>query len=160
VLAAPAGPRGEAVELAGMIDRVDVDDAGRAVVVDYKTSRIGRYSKLDEKIATGADLQLPIYAMAAAKLLSREVVAAGYATLRDGRERWLRLAPGAPGGRGDVDWTGDDRAAKFVAVEARIRELDASIKGGGIEAAPRDMDKCGRGKCPFADLCRFEGPRT
>jgi ATP-dependent helicase/DNAse subunit B len=160
VLAAPAGPRGETVELSGMIDRVDVDDAGRAVVVDYKTSRIGRYSKLDEKIEAGADLQLPIYAMAAAKMLSREVVAAGYATLRDGRERWLRLAPNAPGGRGDVDWTGDERAAKFAAVEARIRELDASIKGGGIEAAPRDMDKCGRGKCPFADLCRFEGPRT
>src|SRR6185369_3903082 len=109
VLAAPAGPRGESVELSGMIDRVDVDDAGRAVVVDYKTSRIARYAKLDEKIATGADLQLPIYAMAAAKLLGRAVVAAGYATLRDGRERWLRLAPGAPGGRGDVDWTGDGR---------------------------------------------------
>jgi len=160
VLAAPAGPRGESVELSGMIDRVDVDDAGRAVVVDYKTSRIARYAKLDEKIATGADLQLPIYAMAAAKLLGRAVVAAGYATLRDGRERWLRLAPGAPGGRGDVDWTGDGREAKLIAVEARIRELDASIRGGGIEASPRDMDKCGRGKCPFADLCRFEGPRT
>jgi ATP-dependent helicase/DNAse subunit B len=157
VLAAPAGPRGEPVELAGMIDRVDVDDAGRAVVVDYKTSRVGRYAKLDEKIATGADLQLPIYAMAASSLLRRQVVAAGYVTLRDGRERWLRLAAGAPGGRGDVDWTGDERSARFAAVEARVRELDASIRDGRIEAAPRDMDRCGRGKCPFADLCRYEG---
>jgi hypothetical protein len=90
-------------------------------------------------------------------LLRRQVVAAGYVTLRDGRERWLRLAAGAPGGRGDVDWTGDERSARLAAVEARVRELDASIRDGRIEAAPRDMDRCGRGKCPFADLCRYEG---
>src|SRR5204862_8133298 len=90
VLPAPAGPRGEAVELSGKIDRVDLDDAGRAVVVDYKYAAIGRYSNLDEKIASGADLQLPIYALAARRLLGREVVAAGYLTLRDDKRRWLR----------------------------------------------------------------------
>jgi hypothetical protein len=158
VLAAPAGPRGEAVELSGKIDRVDVDDRGRAVVVDYKYSTVDRWSKLDEKIGEGLDLQLPIYALAAAKLLNREVVAAGYVTLRDGKERWLRLDAAAPGGaRADVTWEGADRAARLAAVEARIREADAKIREGGIEAKPRDPDRCGRGKCPFADLCRYEG---
>jgi superfamily I DNA/RNA helicase/RecB family exonuclease len=157
-LAAPAGPRGEAVELSGMIDRVDVDDRGRAVVVDYKYSSIARYSNLDEKLPEGLDLQLPIYALAAAKLLNREVVAAGYVTLRDANERWLRLASGAPGGtRADVTWEGAEGAARMTAVEARIREFDAQIRAGGIELNPRDPDRCGRGKCPFADLCRYEG---
>jgi ATP-dependent helicase/nuclease subunit B len=157
-LAAPAGPRGEAVELSGKIDRVDVDGAGRAVVVDYKYATVERYGNLDAKIAEGLDLQLPIYALAAAKLLGREVVAAGYATLRDGKERWLRLSAAAPGGaRADATWEGADRAARMAAVEARIRELDAKIRDGGIEAKPRDPDRCGRGKCPFADLCRYEG---
>jgi RecB family exonuclease len=157
-LAAPAGPRGEAVELSGQIDRVDVDDRGRAVVLDYKYSTIARYSNLAEKIDEGLDLQLPIYALAAAKLLNREVVAAGYVTLRDAKERWLRLDAAAPGGtRADVTWEGADGAARMTAALARIREFDAQIRAGGIEAKPRDPDRCGRGKCPFADLCRYEG---
>jgi ATP-dependent helicase/DNAse subunit B len=158
VVAAVAGPRGEAVEVAGKIDRVDVDGAGRAIVLDYKYSDVTRYSKLEAKLDAGTDLQLPLYALAAERVLGREVVAAGYVTLRDGKERWLRLAADAPGRpRADVSWVGPDRAAKLAAVEARVRELDGRIREGAIAASPRDPERCGRGKCPFADLCRYEG---
>jgi len=160
-LATRDGTRGDAVELRGQIDRVDVDDTGRAVVVDYKTSRMAGYSNLDEKIASGTDLQLPIYALAAEALTGREVIAAGYVTLRDGKERWLRLAADAPGGaKADVDWTDGRRGDGLARVEADIRRLDAAIRAGAIVAKPTDPDKCGAGKCPFADLCRFEGDKS
>ena len=153
------GGGANAVERKGQIDRVDVDGAGRAIVIDYKTARITNYSNLAQKLDEGLDLQLPIYALAAERVLGRRVVAAGYLTLRDGRERWLRLAPDAPGtSRADVTWEGDARAAALAKVEDRIVQLDRSIREGGIVALPRDPDKCGRGRCPFADVCRFEGP--
>jgi ATP-dependent helicase/DNAse subunit B len=152
------GPEGGGVEVVGKIDRVDADESGRAVVVDYKLSVLGRYANLADKIATGTDLQLPIYVLAAERLLERPVVAAGYVTLRDDGKRWLRLAPDAPGtSKADVTWEGDARAAGLAAVEQRIRDHDAVIRSGRIVAAPTDPDRCGSGKCPFADLCRYEG---
>jgi hypothetical protein len=96
--------------------------------------------------------------LAAERLLEKPVVAAGYVTLRDDGTRWLRLAPDAPGtSKADVTWDGDARAAGLAAVEARIVEHDAAIRTGRIVAMPADPDRCGSGRCPFADLCRYEG---
>lgn len=152
------GPADGGVEVAGKIDRVDADESGHAVVIDYKLSTVGNYARMADKIAAGTDLQLPIYVLAAERLLEKPVVAAGYVTLRDGGERWLRLAANAPGrSKADVTWEGDARAAGLAAVEERIRAHDADIRSGRIVALPTDQDRCGSGKCPFADLCRYEG---
>ncbi len=78
--------------------------------------------------------------------------------LRDGGERWLRLDPAAPSaGRADVTWEAERRAEGLAQVEGHVAELDARIRKGGIEARPADPERCGRGRCPFADLCRYEG---
>ncbi len=146
------------VELRGAVDRIDEDGAGRAVVIDYKWSKKSSFSKLDDRIATGVDLQLPLYALAVEQRLSRRVIAAGYLTLKDSGERWLRLSPEAPGGRYDVNWE-DDRDERMAAFQKLVVARDADIRSGRIDIAPLDRNKCAF--CDFADLCRIaEVPRV
>jgi ATP-dependent helicase/DNAse subunit B len=154
------------VELRGRIDRIEQDGAGRALVIDWKWQSFDKFSGLAARIAEGRDLQLPLYVLAAQQLLGRRVVAAGLVALRDKdfRARWLRLDESAPGrppakpgaATGDLTWTGDARDDELAAVERRVAFLDGQIRAGGIEARPTDPDRCGPGRCPFADLCRYE----
>ena len=151
------------VRIRGIVDRIDEaaartghDGGARtpALVVDYKWSDFGRFSGLDRRIEAGDDLQLPLYALAVSRARGRDVVAAGYLTLRDGRMRWVRLAADAPkGGSSDVDWTAD-AAERLAAVESMVVELDAGIRAGRVDVAPRDPDKCGY--CAYGDLCRVD----
>jgi ATP-dependent helicase/DNAse subunit B len=150
------GDGDDRVSVRGSVDRLDVDDAGRAIVVDYKWSVFGRYGALGRRIEAGEDLQLPLYALAVQRAQRRDVVAAGYLTLRDGRTRWVRLADDAPrGGRGksDVDWT-DDPASRLADVERQVVALDAAIRSGDVDVRPLDPDKCVW--CAYRDLCRVD----
>lgn len=150
------------VALNGAADRIDVAADGRAIVLDYKWSRLDRYRGIERKIEAGADLQLPIYAIAARRALGLRVVAVGYVTLRDGETKWLRVtadAPVRPKGRAapPAGWGEGDGEEGFARAEAHVVELDRRIRDGACEASPLDEDKCGAARCPFADLCRFEG---
>lgn len=76
------------VAVTGKIDRMDVAEDGRLVVLDYKT---GRLHVRGEDILTGLSLQLPIYLLAAEEILRdrigpAEAVAGGYYHLRSIRE--------------------------------------------------------------------------
>ncbi len=78
-------------------------------------------------------------------------------TLRDGKLRWLRLTPDAPrAGKADLDWA-DDAPARLEGVAAQVAALDVDIRSGDVATRPRDAERCGRGRCSFADLCRYEG---
>ncbi len=144
---------GHVVGVSGQIDRIDRDAAGRAIVLDYKWSRHGRYAGLERKIDDAEDLQLPLYALSLVRGRGDEVVAAGYLTLRDHRVRWLRLTEDAPGGRGNVDWT-EDASDRLDAVARRIVELDGQIRSAAIPVLPRDRDQCAW--CAYSDLCRVD----
>ena len=69
----PAGP----IRLRGKIDRVDFVQAGAAsglLVVDYKTGVLPAY----KNIAAGLNVQIPLYAAAAAELLGRQALGGAY----------------------------------------------------------------------------------
>ena len=74
----PLGGAGRAA-LGGKIDRVDLSSShGRAVVVDYKTGRGGKFK--DDRFMGGTTLQLPLYVLGAQHVLGdkAEVVDAQY----------------------------------------------------------------------------------
>jgi len=156
------GPADAPVTVVGKIDRVDVDASGeRAVVLDYKWSRSSRFTGLGGRIERCEDLQLPLYVLAAERVFGFDVEAAGFLALRDPffKIHWLRLSETAPGSARakGLTWTGELRSELLSTVEARVVALDASIRAGGIAAAPADDGRCGPARCPYADLCRYEG---
>ncbi|MEC9057951.1 MAG: PD-(D/E)XK nuclease family protein, partial [Actinomycetota bacterium] len=67
-------PSGRIVNFTGSIDRVETTNAGTLVVVDYKTGIIDSYRKLvpEDPLLGGSQLQLPLYAVAAATYLGHE----------------------------------------------------------------------------------------
>lgn len=60
---------GESVQVIGKIDRVDINDAGQAILLDYKTG--AGFDELKD-ICRGTALQLPVYAAVLPELLSAE----------------------------------------------------------------------------------------
>ncbi|MHB1885134.1 MAG: PD-(D/E)XK nuclease family protein [Acidimicrobiales bacterium] len=65
---------GRSVSFRGRIDRVDLTESGRLVVVDYKSGSKEGYSDISrEPLGRGSHLQLPLYAKAAREVFSAEV---------------------------------------------------------------------------------------
>jgi RecB family exonuclease len=161
---AGAGP--SAVQLTGAADRIDVSADGDAVVIDYKWSKASRFSGIERKIEAGLDLQLPIYVLAAQRALGLRVVAAAYLTLRDDGgpgARWLRVTDDAPvvsssRVKPPEGWGVGDGSGGLAKAEEKIVELDARIRAGECDTKPEDEKRCGAGACPYADLCRYDGP--
>jgi ATP-dependent helicase/nuclease subunit B len=127
------------VRLRGKIDRIDLSvDGRRARVLDYKTGKLPRGLKNDT-LAGGESLQLPLYLLAAEKLLpGASVDAAAYLffTLR--------------GGYRDISFS-------RVALEARRDELTklldtaAGMIRDGVFAQYATPDNCRQ--CDFRPIC-------
>ena len=66
------------VRLAGRIDRIDVDGAGRAVVIDYKGSLSADYEPFATEGRPPAKVQTLVYAQVVKRLLGLDVVGALY----------------------------------------------------------------------------------
>lgn len=87
---------GRTVCFHGRIDRVDVGPQQRFRVIDFKT---GRLDSKDQDLAGGSNLQLPIYLLAASRILEKEIrfgealyrrvgVSTGKRTVRFSGELW------------------------------------------------------------------------
>ncbi|WP_041690660.1 PD-(D/E)XK nuclease family protein [Eggerthella sp. YY7918] len=66
------------VKLVGVIDRIDIDDAGRAVIIDYKGSVSYDYELTGKDRAVPAKVQTLIYAQVIRRTLGLDVVGALY----------------------------------------------------------------------------------
>jgi hypothetical protein len=145
---------GERVRVTGQIDRVDVGTQdGQTVfnVIDYKSGS----AKLDpDQLATGQQLQLPIYMEAAKDLLFDDKtvpLAASYWTMSRGFD-----AKGALGGgtRNDApSW-----AAVQDSVHKLIRQFIDDIRRGNFPVASRD-DQC-TSYCDYSLVCRIGQARS
>ena len=73
--------------LSGKIDRIDTDPSmtARAIIVDYKTSRIPTGKDIREK----GELQVPLYLLALREVLGREPVGGLFISIRKGEVRGL-----------------------------------------------------------------------
>lgn len=154
--------------LRGSVDRIDVNEAGQVVVIDYKGSVGGDYA-LDSasNAAQAAGAMLPhkvqtlMYAQVARRVLGLDVVGALYVSY--GRDRRVSGALdrmvvgegdvpgidvdrcGVPGAAGDA--LGVSSFGELVdAVEDRIAQAVHTLAGGCIGPDPRGGDPCGY--CP------------
>ncbi|HWE32788.1 MAG TPA: PD-(D/E)XK nuclease family protein [Solirubrobacteraceae bacterium] len=141
------------VRVRGVIDRVDVDGAGHAIVRDYKS---GSVRQRHPSARWGADrqLQVPLYMLAVRQLLGLEPAAGFYQPLGGGdlRARGAFVEGASVGGVVDrdarspeeVDELLDDAAARAVALALRLRS-------GDVTPCP---ETCTRGGCAFPGICR------
>lgn len=140
-----ADDSGRSFELCGIIDRIDVDSAGRLRVIDYKSGST-TYSKND--ILEGRALQSALYARAAEALLqgNPSVIETYYLHIPR-REHSGRIV--CQGGAAS-----DAVIAEAVTQAARIVE---AVRAGNFVAAPSKASlrsgSCAH-TCDFGVLCR------
>ena len=135
------------VHFHGRIDRIDLGEGARFRVIDYKTGSLDRFK--DQELGGGTTLQLPIYLLAASKLLDRPVAA--------GIAQYWRIGSGR--GKRRISYAGETWSEGEPAL-ARI--LDAITHGieGGIFCAVPGSDRCSycavRSACPSGSARIFE----
>lgn len=143
-----------AVRLRGVIDRVDLDAAGRALVRDYKSGRkqdgwpVARWRAEDQ-------LQVALYMVAVRELLGREPVGGVYQPLRgeDLRARGI-VREDADTGTAVHDRDRRPREqleAELDAAAARACELAARLRAGELQATP---ETCSPSGCAYPGICR------
>ncbi|MDD4858100.1 MAG: PD-(D/E)XK nuclease family protein [Candidatus Krumholzibacteria bacterium] len=119
---------GRTVFFYGRIDRIDTGGGGRFRVVDYKT---GKLAGKDQDLASGSALQLPIYLMAAARILGLEI--------KRGEACYRHVGTGE--GKSAVVFSGslwDECSPAF----AKIIDVIARGIEGGVFFAPADDLEC------------------
>ncbi len=154
----------ERILLTGQIDRVDVGRVGGITVfniIDYKS---GKEVKLKvEKVQSGQQLQLPLYAMAAEHLLLADQNAMALTT-----GYWSVAGKGFPTGRGgalevrqleagDLQTSPQWDELQPVLLQ-RVRELVRGIREGQFPVYNAD-ENCTR-SCTLATICRVAHIRS
>ncbi len=127
------------LRLHGRIDRVNWDPQRKSFrVVDYKSGK--RYAEAPAELQGGRMLQLPLYVLAAAKLLGIDP-AAGAAAY---------VYPTRKGDFQTVDWKPEELAARQGDVVALLDAIVTSARQGDFIIAPSD-GACDY--CPFSGIC-------
>ena len=150
----PALELGEGLQLRGMIDRLDVDGSGRAIVRDYKSGG-ARAEYSGARWSADRQLQVALYMIAARELLALEPVAGFYQPLGgdDLRARGVFL-DGAPVGSGVVANDSRSRDALDETLEdarSRAAVLAARLRSGELTPCP---ETCSRDGCAYPGICR------
>lgn len=128
------------VSLRGRIDRIDVDDANRAVVIDYKRTSGPSANDILKK----RKIQVPLYLEVVRDRLELQPVAGVFRGLRKRCDRGLILSNAALTGH----FTGTDlkEQKQFDEIIETSLELArgavAGIREGRIEQSPHDPSRC------------------
>ncbi|HET6867576.1 MAG TPA: PD-(D/E)XK nuclease family protein [Solirubrobacteraceae bacterium] len=150
----PALELDENVRLRGIIDRVDSDAGGHAIVRDYKSGS-ARPEHQGARWATDRQLQVALYMIAVRELLGLEPVAGFYQPLGGGdmRARGVFLKGAAPGGRlvGNDGRDPDELAELLDEARVRALALAARLRAGSLEPCPAT---CSRDGCKYPGICR------
>jgi ATP-dependent helicase/DNAse subunit B len=152
----PAAPlAGGELQLAGRIDRIDVDVAGReAIVYDYK----GRTAPAQSRWLADAKLQIGLYMLALPHLLGVDAVGGLYQPLGgdDPRPRGLLREDADP----ELDAVRTDRVDEETFGERLDEVLEAALEAvRGIRSGalvPRPERCAWKGGCAHPSICRCE----
>ncbi len=150
----PALELDEDVRLRGMIDRLDVDRSGGAIVRDYKSGR-SRAEYSSARWSEDRQLQVPLYMVAVRELLGLQPFAGLYQPLGGddlrARGAFLNDAPVGSGvvttdarSRPELDEALEDARSRAVALAARLR-------AGELTPCP---ETCSRDGCSYPGICR------
>jgi RecB family exonuclease len=128
-----------ALRLNGRIDRINWDpQRSHFRVVDYKTGK--RKAAKPGELKGGLLLQLPLYALAAARLLGIDPTAGAAAYVYPTRKGEFKID----------EWTAENLAARHDEVLALIDAIVTSARRGDFIIAPSD-NACDY--CPFKGIC-------
>lgn len=139
-------PGGDA-KFRGVVDRLDYCD-GDWIVVDYKTPRTPIHVR---EALEGRNLQLPLYAMAARRVIKKDepVTSAYYLHIRS-RKRGSELSD-KPGAK--------DSLEQLIAhAEQRIRQYVEQVRGGRFPVQPNGDTVCQT--CEYGVMCRIQSLRA
>jgi hypothetical protein len=150
------GEGSERVRVRGVLDRVDVDGAGHAVVRDYK-SGARRQAWSAARWSEDRQLQVALYMLVVRELTDVEPVAGFYQPLRgdDLRARGV-FVKGVSVGCGVVatDARAGEEVDELLAGAAqRAVALAASLRAGELEPCPQN---CSRDGCKYPAICRSQ----
>jgi RecB family exonuclease len=153
----PALELAEGVRLRGVIDRVDTDGAGHAIVRDYKSGRV-RPEYPVARWSVDRQLQVALYMLATRELLRLEPVAGFYQPLGGdkpaGRGAYLAGAEIGVSAAGVVDRdkrTAEELDAELSDAASRAVALARRLRSGELTPCP---ETCTRGGCAFPGICR------
>ena len=153
-LALGDGP--DRVLVRGMIDRVDVDGRGHAVVRDYK-SGARRQGWAAANWATDRQLQVALYMLVVRELVGLEPVAGFYQPLRgdDLRARGVFVKGIDAGARvvGTDAREPEEMDALLTDAADRVVALAAALRAGVLTPCPQN---CSRDGCAYPAICRSQ----
>ena len=140
----------------GVVDRVDVDGAGHAVVRDYK-SGAQRQGWSAARWAEDRQLQVALYMLVVRELTDAEPVAGFYQPLRgeDLRARGVFVDATAVGDgvvRTDAR-SQEELDAMLAGAAERAVTLAAALRAGQLEPCPQN---CSRDGCKYPAICRSQ----
>lgn len=143
---------GKFITLRGQIDRLDISPDGKsAIVADYKLSK---RPSVHAKFEKGLELQLPLYLLAARKLLGLEVLGAEHRYLKEpGRQGFYRESVSKILGLSARETSYDDADFEnlFSETEKRVAQLVERLWAGHIAVDSKSCEFC-----KFSAVCRFE----
>ncbi len=148
------GGEGERVEvgsfyLTGRVDRIDVDEQGRAIIIDYKRSGVPTAAHILDK----GRVQIPLYFSAVSSVLGLTPVAGLYRSLAKRENRGVILAGALPSDsftRTDVKEP-EEFGALVEAGLGLAEQAVEDIRAGRIPCEPRTNAACGY--CQAAVFC-------
>ena len=144
------------VMLRGVIDRVDIDDRGRAIVRDYKSGapQAGWAAAAWE---AECRLQAGLYMLALRELTELAPVAGLYQPLRGedlrARGAFLNGAPLGTGAVGTDSRSQEELDDLLQSVARRAIELAAALRTGALTPCPQT---CSRDGCAHPAICRVQ----
>lgn len=171
---ADAAPEYAGARMVGAVDRIDVDDAGHAVVIDYKGSVNGEHDIAGKDAGHAGKVQARIYAQLVKRELGLDVVGALYVSYGKRHEvagavdgRTIEAAH-LPGAHAKAVWCAPDdvppeEVSTFAelsfpqmldATERLVQDALARMARGDVEPRPATPDVCRF--CP-AEQCPRKG---
>ncbi|MDQ6986641.1 MAG: PD-(D/E)XK nuclease family protein [Mariprofundaceae bacterium] len=145
-----AGRQGISIHIKA--DRIDIDDSGQRIMLDYKTGAAQSAAKwLGERME---EPQLPVYALAEA-----DVQAVAFARVRNGEMGFDGLSAEDVGVQGIEAYVGKredmpaDWSALMAAWHASVNALAEEFVAGRADVSPRDAKACNH--CTFMGFCRI-----
>ena len=145
---------GDDVHVRGIVDRVDADEDGHAVVRDYKSGGT-RPEYQGARWALDRQLQVALYMLVVRELLKLEPVAGFYQPLGGGdlRSRGVFLEDAKVGGSVVANDARDQQQLDEILDDARVRSiaLATRLRAGELEPCPTH---CSRDGCRYPGICR------
>jgi ATP-dependent helicase/DNAse subunit B len=145
---------GDGMRMLGRIDRVDVDEHGQAVVIDYKSSQAPPAAKW----LTKPSIQVALYMLAVEQLLGLAVVGGLYQPLSGEDLRARGVIDGDSGVEIESVSTDvrDREQVRELLEQAAWAAREVAVQAGRGELEPRPESCAYKGGCMYPSICRCE----